>query len=83
MPSNNVTFEHNFLELPPDSMDPEAEATGVRLTSYMQNDKRRISMPPKECSAVELRRLRYVVGRGRKAKVILSNINMTVPEGAM
>ena len=55
----------------------------VKLTSYMENSKRRVSMPPKDCSAVEVRRLRYVVGRGKKTKVILSGINMTVPEGAM
>lgn len=83
MPSNNVTFDHNFTEIPPVLSEIDDQKSGVRLTSYLQNDKRRISMPAKECSAVELRRLRYVVGRGRKAKTILSGINMTVPEGAM
>lgn len=77
----NVTFDYNFNEIPP-LVDGDHKST-VKLTSYMQNDKRRVSMPPKDCSAVEVRRLRYVIGRGRKAKIILSGINMTVPEGAM
>lgn len=61
----------------------ESLDSSVKLTSYMQNDKRRVSMPPKDCSAVEVRRLRYVVGRRKQAKVILTGINMTVPEGTM
>lgn len=77
----NVTFDYNFNEIPP-LVEGEHESS-VKLTSYMQSDKRRVSMPPKDCSAVEVRRLRYVVGSRRKAKVILSGINMTVPEGAM
>lgn len=78
---SSVTFDYSFNEIPP-LADSDLKST-VKLTSYMQNDKRRISMPPKDCSAVEVRRLKYIVGRGRKAKVILSGINMTVPEGAM
>lgn len=77
----SVSFDYNFNEIPP-LVDGDYKST-VKLTSYMQNDKRRVSMPPKDCSAVEVRRLRYVVGRRSKAKVILSGINMTVPEGAM
>lgn len=77
----NVTFDYNFNEIPP-PLDEDYKSS-VRLTSYMQNDKRRVSMPPKDCSAVEVRRLRYVVGRRKRPKVILSGINMTVPEGAM
>lgn len=78
----NVTFDYNFNEIPPLADGCDHKST-VKLTSYMQSDKRRVSMPPKDCSAVEVRRLRYVVGRRKKAKVILSGINMTVPEGAM
>jgi len=78
----NVSFDYNFNENPPLTDGCEHKCP-VKLTSYMQNDKRRVSMPPKDCSAVEVRRLRYVVGGGKKAKVILSGINMTVPEGAM
>lgn len=77
----SVSFDYNFNEIPP--LVGGEYSSSVKLTSYMQNDKRRISMPPKDCSAVEVRRLRYVVGRGSNAKVILSGINMTVPEGAM
>lgn len=33
--------------------------------------------------AVELRRIKLSYGRGRNAKPILSEINLTVPEGAM
>lgn len=79
--SLNVKFDYNFNEIPP-LVDGDYKST-VKLTSYMQNDKRRVSMPPRDCSAVEVRRLRYLVGRGSKAKIILSGINMTVPEGAM
>lgn len=77
----NVTFDYNFNEIPP-LVDGDYKST-VKLTSYMENDKRRVSMPPKDCSAVEVRRLRYLVGRRSNPKVILSGINMTVPEGAM
>lgn len=77
----NVSFDYNFNEIPP-LADGDYKST-VKLTSYMQNDKRRVSMPPKDCSAVEVRRLRYLVGRRKQSKVILSGINMTVPEGAM
>lgn len=79
----SVSFDYNFNELPPLADACDDHKSAVKLTSYMQNDKRRVSMPPKDCSAVEVRRLRYVVGRRKKAKVILSGINMTVPEGAM
>lgn len=79
--SLSVSFDYNFNEVPP--LADGDYSSSVKLTSYMQNDKRRVSMPPKDCSAVEVRRLRYVVGRRSKAKVILSGINMTVPEGAM
>lgn len=77
----NVTFDYSFNEIPP--LADSDQKSSVKLTSYMQNDKRRVSMPPKYCSAVEVRRLRYIVGRRSKAKTILSGINMTVPEGAM
>lgn len=76
-----VTFDYNFNDIPP-LVDGDCKSS-VKLTSYMQSDKRRVSMPPKDCSAVEVRRLRYVVGRRSSPKVILSGINMTVPEGAM
>lgn len=33
--------------------------------------------------AVEVRRIKLSYGRGRNAKPILSEINLTVPEGAM
>lgn len=75
----NVTFDCNGLAPIADSDNK----CPVKLTSFTQSSPRRISMPPKDCSAVEVRRLRYSVGRARKPKVILAGINMTVPEGAM
>lgn len=76
----NVTFDYNFNEVKP---VVEGDTNSVKLTSYRANHLRRFSTPPKDCSAVEVRRLKYTVGRARTPKAILSGINMTVPEGAM
>lgn len=35
------------------------------------------------CAAVECRDMRYAVGRGKSAKTILHDINVTVPEGSI
>ncbi|KAG9508995.1 ABC transporter G family member 23, partial [Fragariocoptes setiger] len=78
----NVTFDYNFNEVPPTTLDGALE-NSVKLTSYRLSDHRRYSAPPKDCSAVEVRHLKYTVGRARNPKTILSGINMTVPEGAI
>lgn len=36
-----------------------------------------------QCSAVECRDMRYAVGRGKNQKIILQDINVTVPEGSI
>ena len=63
------------------------DLNNVTLCAY-----RAVAEAPKDSSlvinnsarlAVEVRRIKLSYGRGRNAKPILSEINLTVPEGAM
>lgn len=59
------------------------ESGTVTLCSYRPAYDRKMSVPPQQRTAVEVRRLRLSYGRGTKAKSILSGIDLSVPEAAM
>lgn len=59
------------------------EPNAVTLCSYRPAFDRKMSIPPSQRTAVEVRRVTLSYGRSSKAKPILNGINLNVPEAAM
>ena len=64
-------------------IDCTTDNTTVTLCSYRPAYGRKLSVPPTKRTGVEVRRVKLSFGRGRKAKVILNNIDLSVPEANM
>ncbi|CAG2115910.1 unnamed protein product, partial [Medioppia subpectinata] len=52
----------------------------VTLCSYRPAYDRKLSVPPLQRTAVEVKRVKLSYGSGHKAKIILNKINLNVPE---
>ena len=63
--------------------DPSQDLANVTLCAYRTACERKGPEPPLQRCAVEVRRVKLSYGRGTNAKPILSDIDLTVPEGAM
>lgn len=70
-----------------DTGDSKDARNNVTLCSYKSASERQLSsLPPTQNhsnNAVEVRRVKLTYGRGKTAKPILSEIDLSVPEGAM
>lgn len=65
-------------------VDSKGSKNAVTLYSYRSATDRQQSVPTSVSqNAVEVRRVKLTYGRGKSAKTILSEIDLTVPEGAM
>ena len=65
--------------------DSKSSKNNVTLYSYKSANERQLSSMPvtTQNNAVEVRRVKLSYGRGKSAKSILSEIDLSVPEGAM
>lgn len=65
------------------SAEPSQDLANVTLCAYRQACERKATDGPAQRVAVEVRRVKLSYGRGKNAKPILTEIGLTVPEGAM
>ena len=64
-------------------LDATTDTNTVTLCSYRPAYDRKLSVPPAQRTAVEVRRVQLSYGRGHNAKVILDSIDLNVPEANM
>lgn len=65
------------------SSEATQDLTNVTLCAYRQACERKATDQTAQRCAVEVRRVKLSYGRGKNAKPILTEIDLTVPEGAM